>query len=758
MSRGLWGYLVVGLGLICANASAAPVANPIHPVFQVLDDQGANARQSGLPVSVRKTCGACHDIAYIQGHSTPDHGGPDGVDCVKCHFAEGRLPDDPGSYDAQGRLLRDAIRISAPRDENCALCHGIVHVGSDPLRIPDDYDRSAEGKPGERTDAMTRSTGAIYAGQNLSESYLNLQDKTDRAYPWDVHARRLVSCIDCHFARNNPAHASLKQTTLDFLKDDPRRISLAEFLHRPDHTLTSASCQSCHDPLKTHAFLPYRQRHLDLLECQACHAPRMMAPAARMIDATVVRPDGSPSMLYRGVELRDGESLNAAFIHGYVPLLLRSGPSGAIGKLGPYNAVDRWFWTDGNDVPVREVDEEIVRRAYLDGGGYAPSILAAFDADHDGAIGPSELRLDSDAKADLVRSRLRDLGIREPVMRRRIDLNPIRHGVVAGTEVQKDCERCHSSHSRLDATLDLSPFIPRGADPKPIPSIDPSVRVRIEHGPSGDLAMGEGPTASGIYVFGHSRRGWSDRLGFILFLLAVLGAVTHAGFRVFAARHRDGTSHPTTRIYLYSRYERLWHWLMAMSILVLMGTGLQIHFSGGGRAMPLPSVVKLHNVFAVVMIANAFLSLFYHLTTSAILQFLPGRKGLLGRMAEQARFYTRGFFLGHPHPLPKSPERKLNPLQQVTYLALLNVLFPLQVLTGALIWGASRWPSLAGSVGGLGFAAPLHNLGSWLFLAFFVMHLYLTTTGHTVWSNIGAMVDGYDRVEPAPATGGGSHE
>jgi thiosulfate reductase cytochrome b subunit len=47
-------------------------------------------------------------------------------------------------------------------------------------------------------------------------------------------------------------------------------------------------------------------------------------------------------------------------------------------------------------------------------------------------------------------------------------------------------------------------------------------------------------------------------------------------------------------------------------------------------------------------------------------------------------------------------------------------------------------------LGGLSLLAPLHNLGSWLFLTFVVVHVYLTTTGHTVTSNLKAMATGWD--------------
>jgi thiosulfate reductase cytochrome b subunit len=107
----------------------------------------------------------------------------------------------------------------------------------------------------------------------------------------------------------------------------------------------------------------------------------------------------------------------------------------------------------------------------------------------------------------------------------------------------------------------------------------------------------------------------------------------------------------------------------------------------------------------------------------------------------------QGIFKGAEHPYEKTPERKMNPLQQVTYLAILNVLLPLQVITGVLMWGAQRWPELAARVGGLPVLAPIHTLIAWLFASFIVMHVYLTTTGPTPLAGIKGMMLGWDEVE-----------
>jgi thiosulfate reductase cytochrome b subunit len=116
-------------------------------------------------------------------------------------------------------------------------------------------------------------------------------------------------------------------------------------------------------------------------------------------------------------------------------------------------------------------------------------------------------------------------------------------------------------------------------------------------------------------------------------------------------------------------------------------------------------------------------------------------------MITQAKFYVGGIFKGEEHPFEKTAHKKLNPLQQITYFGILNVLLPLQGITGILIWGAQRWPNIAESLGGLPFLAPLHTLVAWLFASFIVAHVYLTTTGHTPTAGIQAMMMGWEEVE-----------
>ena len=55
-------------------------------------------------------------------------------------------------------------------------------------------------------------------------------------------------------------------------------------------------------------------------------------------------------------------------------------------------------------------------------------------------------------------------------------------------------------------------------------------------------------------------------------------------------------------------------------------------------------------------------------------------------------------------------------------------------------WGLDGFLSLE-------WVAFFHTLGAFLILFFFVVHVYLTTAGHTVTSHIKAMITGWEEVE-----------
>ena len=64
--------LVLAL-LLASPAVAQQGVNPIHPLFAPLDAAGRKVR-TAEEMDAAKTCGACHDAAYIAAHT--DHKAP----------------------------------------------------------------------------------------------------------------------------------------------------------------------------------------------------------------------------------------------------------------------------------------------------------------------------------------------------------------------------------------------------------------------------------------------------------------------------------------------------------------------------------------------------------------------------------------------------------------------------------------------------------------------------------------------------------
>jgi thiosulfate reductase cytochrome b subunit len=223
--------------------------------------------------------------------------------------------------------------------------------------------------------------------------------------------------------------------------------------------------------------------------------------------------------------------------------------------------------------------------------------------------------------------------------------------------------------------------------------------------------------------------------------------MVHGGLRFFTGLRFSRKNTRIHEVYMYTVYERFWHWLQTIVIVLLLFTGLIIHRPDMFGIFSFRGVVVVHNVLAALLVINAALSLFYHLVSGEIRQYIPRPYGFFDQAIVQLKYYLQGIFGGRPHPYEKTPNKKLNPLQQITYFGILNVLLPLQIITGALMWGVQQWPQVASWFGGLPYLAPFHSLIAWIFGAFIVGHMYLTTTGAQPFSAIKAMMDGWDEVE-----------
>lgn len=768
--------LMVALGAEAAGAQVAAEAR-IHPRIPLLDAQGVNVLRSGNPVSPITTCGDCHDTDYITTHTV--HGDPGlealtsppqavssrpwtppevqgaEMNCFLCHtpspanetrlevMARGegmwaatatlgntsivRWEGDawrwnPAAFDDEGNVQDTLLALQSPKTQNCAQCHGIA---GDEMSRPVVFQGLGPG------DWQTLSRGEVISPQRISESGVNLVGKEGLTRSWDVHAERLLECANCHFSVNNPIYrAESRETQPEGLIFDSRRMPLGAYLQRPSHNFAGQSrftgqtrpaeplsCESCHDPEPTHRWLPYAQRHMETLTCQVCHTPKLHSVSVESVDWTALNENGEPGVTWRGCAA-GCETAATDLVEGVEPTLLLRREADGETRLAPYNLVTSWYWVSGPDAEA--VDLELVRRASL---GSAAGIEA-------------------------VEARLREMGVEDPRIKGEIQPYPIHHSVATGDWATRDCQTCHEENSRLARAVHLSDHAPGGVVPHLVETAEAEMIGPVEREPEGQVVYAPRTSEAGLYVLGHDYVRWANALGILAVLATLLGVAVHGFLRWRAAREGVEASpeEEGPPVYMYTTYERIWHWLQALAIILLLLTGIEIHVTRMG-ILDFALAVRVHNVLGFLVLANAIFAAFFHLASGEIQQYLPRPQGFFGQAIRQAQYYLGGIFRGEPHPFEKRPDRKLNPLQQVTYLMILNVLLPLQVITGILIWGAQRWPAVDGMLGGLTFLAPLHAFGAWMFAAFLLMHVYLTTTGPTPLAHLQAMVVGWEGME-----------
>jgi len=270
---------------------------------------------------------------------------------------------------------------------------------------------------------------------------------------------------------------------------------------------------------------------------------------------------------------------------------------------------------------------------------------------------------------------------------------------------------------------------------------------QIETGTDGAVYYNPVPANDKMYVFGSSRVNWIDWLGALLFTGSLLGVIGHGTLRFVSSRRQPKGSARTERIYMYDSYRRFWHWLQTIAIVSLLFTGLIIHRPELFGAFSFRGVVTVHNVIAVILVVNVLLSVFYHIATERIREYIPRPYGFFDDAIVQAKYYISGIFKGEAHPFEKTPNSRMNPIQKITYFGILMVLLPLQMLTGALMLGVQKLPAIASWFGGLPFLAPFHALIAWTFGTFIIVHVYMTTTGATPLEATRAMITGYEEVE-----------
>jgi thiosulfate reductase cytochrome b subunit len=196
----------------------------------------------------------------------------------------------------------------------------------------------------------------------------------------------------------------------------------------------------------------------------------------------------------------------------------------------------------------------------------------------------------------------------------------------------------------------------------------------------------------------------------------------------------------SNKIELYSKFERFWHWTQAILVILLGLTGFEIHNSF--TLFGYETATRLHSATAWAFLLLITLAVFWLFVSRQYLNFIPTRQNIKA----QINYYISGIFKGASHPTKKTKLSKLNPLQRIVYLALIILVFPVQLISGFL-YMFYHYPNKPIELAGLKTVATIHVIGSFLLVVFLIVHLYLITTGTTPLTNLKAMVSGFEDVE-----------
>lgn len=202
-------------------------------------------------------------------------------------------------------------------------------------------------------------------------------------------------------------------------------------------------------------------------------------------------------------------------------------------------------------------------------------------------------------------------------------------------------------------------------------------------------------------------------------------------------------------VYLYPVWTRLWHLFNALLYLLLIFTGLSMQYSNPEYPLiRFDIAVSIHNISGILLSLNYLVILAGNIFTPNGAYYKIRLKGFYKELAAQAKYYLFGIFRGEKAPYPINGERKFNPLQKISYVAVIYCLMPLVMITGwALIFPEVIFVKKMFGTSGLHLTDLLHIVVGFVLSLFMLIHIYLCTIGKPAGSHFRAMLSGWHHSE-----------
>ncbi|MBM2814342.1 MAG: hypothetical protein HW421_1104 [Ignavibacteria bacterium] len=198
------------------------------------------------------------------------------------------------------------------------------------------------------------------------------------------------------------------------------------------------------------------------------------------------------------------------------------------------------------------------------------------------------------------------------------------------------------------------------------------------------------------------------------------------------------------KIMLYPFWVRFWHWLNAFLFLVLIVSGISLHYSEANSIFVSFQISMFaHNTAGILLSVVYLFYIIKSLFSGNYKNYIPKFRGLIGSIRMQTRYYLLGIFSGEEKPFHPAVNHKFNPMQQLAYIGVMGIMMPVIILTGWLMLFPELSPDEFLGMGGIWPMAILHIVVGFFLSVFMLAHIYLGTTGHTVSELFHSMLNGW---------------
>jgi thiosulfate reductase cytochrome b subunit len=326
------------------------------------------------------------------------------------------------------------------------------------------------------------------------------------------------------------------------------------------------------------------------------------------------------------------------------------------------------------------------------------------------------------------------------------------HGMMGGTvvhtiepveNIKVDCGRCHTEKTAITSTLykyrseqrafsllnknvfDDSELVKKNKD---------AIAERKDRADSPFGFMNAG-LLKNEYVIGITQSTMLNEGFFSAVIALLLVIAAHTAARVLGTRAVYG--HGKEEL-MFPTAIRVWHWLNVLLFAALIVSGFAMHYSS---IMDFKAAQYIHNLFAPALVVLWIWQVLYLAASGQIKQYAPG-KGFIGALLKQTRYYVWGMFKGEHSPAGHSVDNRLNPLQKVAYVSVFFVALPVLILSGLALMFSAHLPEMIMGYDAKWLVSTVHVGVSFFLVLFVVVHLYLCTTGHSVFALIKSMVTG----------------